>query len=129
MYDADIGGWVLSDGIHTHTFAYGFRVAPGGRVVIHLGASGTDTATDQFAAAFGELPLVGSMTLLRGGVELVDFVQWGADGQMYEVEADAVGEWPQGDFVSTTTQGNSFHYDGTANDSGAWYEAPVSPGN
>lgn len=128
LYEADIGGWILTDGIHSHTFGYGFRVAPGARVLVHVGTAGIDTQADQFAPSFSVLQDAGSLALLRNGTELVDFVQWGADGQLFEVSAEQVGEWLSGDFVNLPTQGQSFHYDGTANDSSAWHHGNVSPG-
>jgi hypothetical protein len=84
---ADIGGWMLSDGFSSHTFAYGFTVAAGARVVIHLGSSGSDTMAEQFSPSFSELNANGSMALLQSGIDLVDFVEWGAFNQNFEATA------------------------------------------
>jgi hypothetical protein len=125
---ADIGGWMLSDGFSSHTFAYGFTIQGNERVVVHLGVSGVDSATDVYAPAFGALQGDGSLALLQGGIDLVDFVQWGADNQNFEATADQLAEWTAGDFVPAPPQGLSFSYDGTANTSAAWHHANPSPG-
>ena len=125
---ADIGGWMLSDGFSSHTFAYGFTVQGNERVVVHLGVSGVDNTTDVYAPSFGQLVDDGSLVLLQGGVDLVDFVQWGAASQNFEATADQVAEWTAGDYVTTPASGLSFNYDGTANNSGAWHHGNPNPG-
>ena len=127
-YTVDVGGWMLTDGNSSHTFGYGFNIAPGDCVVIHLGASGTDSSTDQFSPSFAELQSTGSMALLRSGVDLVDFVEWGAGQQNYEGSADQIGEWTAGDFLQTAAEGLSYNYDGTANNSTAWTPKNSTPG-
>ncbi|MCZ7605652.1 MAG: lamin tail domain-containing protein [Planctomycetota bacterium] len=124
----DIGGWVVTDGFNSHTFAYGFQLNPGACVTLRLGVAGTDSTTEQFVPSFGELQAVGSMVLLRHGTELVDFVEWGASNQNFEGTADQLGEWTAGDFVPLPAEGLSFHYDGQANNSTAWLEANATPG-
>jgi hypothetical protein len=125
---ADIGGWMLTDGFSSHTFGYGFTVAPGARVVIHLGSNGNDTIAEQFSPSFGELNATGSMALMQSGIDLVDFVEWGAINQNFEATAAQLAEWTAGDFVATPVEGHSFHYDGTANNSTAWQAANPTPG-
>ena len=127
-FAVDIGGWMLTDGFSNHTFAYGFQVAPGAFVTVHLGASGTDTQLEQFVPSFNELQLNGSMALLRTGVDLVDFVEWGAANQNFEGTADQVAEWTAGDFLLNAAEGLSYHYDGSANDSTAWQAKNPTPG-
>lgn len=124
----DIGGWMVTDGHNSHTFAYGFQLAAGECVVLHIGASGVDSNTDQFVPSFGELQAQGSMVLLRNSTELVDFVEWGAANQNYEGTADQLAEWTAGDFVALPAEGLSFNYDGTANNSTAWLVANSTPG-
>lgn len=124
----DVGGWMLTDGTSSHTFPYGFNVAAGERVVIHVGASGTDTNADQFSPSFAELQATGSMVLLRNANDLVDFVEWGADNQNFEGTADQNGEWTAGDFVLNAAEGLSYNYDGTANNSTAWTAKNSTPG-
>lgn len=129
-FEADIGGWVLTDGTSAFTFAYGFRVASGGRVLVHVGAAGSPDSANQFAPSFGELDVTaGSLALLRAGSDLVDYVQWGAAGNAFEGAAVLVGEWVGGDYVLRAQEGRSIHYNGTASDSTAWFEDTISPGN
>jgi hypothetical protein len=128
-FDADIGGWVLSDGNSSHTFAYGFTVAAGERVVVHVGATGTDTSADQFSPSFNTLGTQGSLALMRSGVDLVDYVQWGGSPNNFENTADQMAEWTQGDFITLPSEGQSINYDGTANDSSAWHAGNVTPGS
>ncbi|MBZ0136661.1 MAG: lamin tail domain-containing protein [Planctomycetes bacterium] len=125
---ADIGGWMLSDGFSSHTFGYGFTVQGNERVVIHLGVSGIDSSTDQYAPSFAPLQGNGSLALLQGGIDLVDFVQWGAASQNFEATADQLAEWTAGDFVISPAQGLSFNYNGAANNSGAWSHGNPNPG-
>lgn len=125
---ADIGGWMLTDGFSSHTFGYGFTLAAGQRVVIHLGAHGVDTGLEQFSPSFNELQAAGAIALLQSGIDLVDFVEWGAINQNFEGVATQLGEWNAGDFVVTPAEGLSMHYDGTANTSAAWQAANPTPG-
>ncbi|MCB9932593.1 MAG: lamin tail domain-containing protein [Planctomycetes bacterium] len=124
----DIGGWIVTDGFSSHTFGYGFQLAAGQCVVLHLGAFGTDNNAEQFVPSFAELQATGSMALLRSGVDLVDFVEWGAANQNYEGTADQIAEWTAGDFVVPPAEGLSLNYNGTANNSTAWIMANASPG-
>ncbi|MCA8936541.1 MAG: lamin tail domain-containing protein [Planctomycetes bacterium] len=127
-FAVDVGGWMITDGLSSHTFAYGSNIAPGERVVIHLGAGGIDTNTDQYSPSFGELQAAGSMVLLRSGIDLVDFVEWGNANQNFESSADQIGEWTAGDFLAVAAEGLSYNYDGSANDSTAWTAANSTPG-
>jgi hypothetical protein len=68
------------------------------------------------------------MALLQGGIDLVDFVEWGAINQNYEATATQLAEWTAGDFVTPPAEGLSFHYNGTANNSAAWAGANPTPG-
>jgi hypothetical protein len=129
-FEADIGGWTLVDGQSAHTFPFGFKIAGGDRVLVHIAQSGADTGLEQFAPSFAPLSnFEGSLALVRGGGELMDFVQWGNDSQAFENAAVMVGEWEQGDFVLVPTQLESMNYDGSANDSSAWRADMPSPGN
>lgn len=125
---ADIGGWMLSDGFSSHTFAFGFTVQGNERVVVHLGVSGVDSAHDVYAPSFGALQTDGSLALLQSGIDLVDFVQWGAASQNFEGTADQLSEWTAGDFVLAPVPGLSMNYDGTANSSAAWHHSNPNPG-
>lgn len=129
-FDADIGGWVLTNGNDNFTFPYGFQVPSHGRVIIHVGESGTADSAVQFAPSFTRMDTAaGSLALLRAGNELVHFVQWGTALSPMEGAAVVAGVWQAGDFVQAATAGNAMHYAGTANDSSAWFEAAPSPGN
>lgn len=129
-FEADIGGWAVSNGLDTYSFPYGFRVPSQGRVLVHVGAAGAPTSLNQFAPSFRTLETQsGSLALLRAGNEVVHFVQWGASGQAFEGAATMVGAWINGDYVLRAAEGRSMNYDGTANDSSAWREADISPGN
>jgi hypothetical protein len=125
---ADIGGWMVTDGFSSHTFAYGFTLTAGQRVVIHIGAGGTDTNVEQFSPSFAELQTTGSMALLQGGIDLVDFVEWGAINQNFEGTATQLSEWHAGDFVQVPAEGLSMNYNGTANTSAAWQGVIPTPG-
>lgn len=128
-WSADIGGWVLTDGASTFTFPFGFQIDSGARVIVHLGASGVGGAAEQYAPSFALLDKqAGSLALLRGGSELVDFVQWGDSPNPMEGAAATAGEWPAGDFAAVAPEGDSLNYDGTANDSTAWTPDATSPG-
>lgn len=130
QFQADIGGWVLTNGNDTYTFPYGFRVDPSARVLVHVGAAGSNDAANQFAPSFSELDVnAGSLALLRAGSDVVDFVQWGASGNAYEGAAVLVGEWVNGDYVLRAQEGRSIHYNGTSSSSAAWSEGATSPGN
>lgn len=129
LYEADLGGWVLTNGQDSFTFAYGFKVASKARVLVHIGTAGTPDSGNQFAPSFGELdPAQGSLALLRAGSDVVDFVQWGNSGQPLEGAAVLVGEWLGGDYVLRAAEGRSIHYTGTASNSTAWFEDAISPG-
>ncbi|MCC6464817.1 MAG: lamin tail domain-containing protein [Planctomycetes bacterium] len=129
-FDSDVGGWVVTNGVDTFTFPYGFRVKAGERVVMYVGAAGTATANAQFAPSFSDLPIgTGSLALLRSGTDLVDFVQWGTSPNSMEGSAVLVHEWKAGDFVPVANEGRTYNYDGTASDSTAWHAGSPTPGN
>lgn len=129
-FEADIGGWKVMDAQNSYTFPFGFRVPANARVILHLGVSGIDTGAEQFAPSFGALNVSdGSLALVRAGGELMDFVQWGSANHAFEGAAVQVGEWAQGDFVTTPNQGDTMNYDGTANNSSAWHANMPTPGN
>lgn len=128
--DSDIGGWTLSDGTFTFTFPFGFRISAGARVVVCLGASGASTAGIQFAPSFAELPLnQGSVALLRGGSEVVDYLQWGGSPNAFESAAAGYLVWPAGDFVTLPAEGLSVHFMGGTAGSSNWAGAGPTPGN
>ncbi len=114
-----LGGWKLTAGNSTFPFPYGCNLSAGGRVVVNLGAAGATTSLEQFAPSFGELLGAGSLALLRGGSELVDFVQWGSSGQAYEAAAASAGRWTAGYALNVPAEGLSLHYDSAGGNEGA----------
>jgi len=129
-FAADIGGWVLTTGPDAFTFPYGFTVPAGARVLVHVNNVGNADGGNVFASAIRTLdPNAGSLALLRAGMELVDFVQWGAAGNPFEGAAAGSGEWAVGDFVPRAVEGRSINYTGQANDSTAWFEGDITPGS
>jgi hypothetical protein len=128
-FDADIGGWIITDGASTYTLPYGARIGAKGMTIVHLGRSGTATAGELFAPSFGELSTqIGALALLRSGADVADFVQWGGTPNVFETEASNVLEWAAGDFVGLGPEGTSISYDGSASDSSAWRVTVTTPG-
>lgn len=91
-------------------------VAAGGHLVVHLHASGTNTATDIFLPAAPELPdLQGSVTVLMPNTvnpgatadQVVDYLEWGAAGQPNEAVAAAASTWTTGQAVPNVAAGHS----------------------
>ena len=82
-----------------------------GRVVINTNQNGTNTATQIFTTAIGDLPTTGSValyapntvpgeTVLTDETQIIDFVQWGAGSQPNAATAVLAGVWPNAaDFV------------------------------
>jgi plastocyanin len=108
-------------------------VPAGGRVILHLGASGTNTATEVFLPTAADLGASGSFALyapntvgtaLTDANMLVDFVQWGAAGQPNETTAQTAGVWTVGQAAATAQPpdpavGHSISFCGAATDRGA----------
>lgn len=128
--DSDVGGWTVSDGASTFTFPYGFRLNAGTRVLVCLGASGTSSNGVQFAPSFAELPMnQGSIALLRGGSEVVDYLQWGGTPNTFEAAAANNFVWPAGDYVTLPIEGKSLNFLGGTAGSSNWVGANTTPGN
>jgi len=128
--DADVGGWSLSDGAASFSFPFGFRINAGARVVICLGTSGASAQGVQFAPSFNELPLnQGSIALLRGGSEVVDYLQWGGTPNTFEAAAANNFVWPAGDYVTVPVEGQSLNFLGGTAGSNNWRAGSTTPGN
>lgn len=108
-------------------------VAGGGRVVLHCGTTGTNTATDLFLPAITNLPASGSAALyvpntvttsLALADQMIDFVQWGAGGQENEATAQAAGFWNAGAAITNVAAGHSIEFCGQPGQYGAtqWHE-------
>lgn len=112
-------------------------VPPGGHVVIHLNASGTNTATDIYLPTVTGLPTTGSVALyapntqnvsLADPSQIIDYVQWSAGGQQNEATAGSASMWVAGEFVPAAVEPNhSLEFCGTASQRGAafWSEVAV----
>ncbi|NOT34162.1 MAG: hypothetical protein HOP12_08345 [Candidatus Eisenbacteria bacterium] len=104
-------------------------VPPGGRVVVFLNQTGTNTNTSVFFQGV-TLPRTGSATLyvattnasqtaLNRDDMLLDFVQWGAATQQNESTAANAGFWNIGEFVDAVADGHSLAFCGSATEHGA----------
>lgn len=100
-------------------------VPAGGRVVVHLNATGTNTNTDIYVASFAPgtgLPdAAGSLALYvpasqpfqnqsTNSLLMLDFVQWGAGAQANEATAGAAGFWTSGQSIDGVAAGHSIAY-------------------
>lgn len=122
----DIGGWWFCYRFDYFDIPAGVSIEPGAFLVIHLGATGDNTATDvniQFASALNtnssdlSLYLDGNFT---SPSSMIDFVQWGDGGNGRESVAVTAGMWREGDFVPDIQEGHSIAYDGSGNTSADW---------
>lgn len=128
--DSDVGGWTVSDGTSTFTFPFGFRISAGSRVVVCLGASGGATNAVQFAPSFNVLSLSqGSLALLRGGSEVVDYLQWGGTPNAYESAAATNQVWPAGEYATLAPEGQSLNFLGGVAGATNWRAGSTTPGN
>jgi hypothetical protein len=128
--DSDVGGWTVSDGTSSFTFPFGFRIAAGSRVLICLGASGSASNAIQFAPSFNVLPLnQGSLALLRGGSEVVDYLQWGGTPNTFEAAAANNQVWPSGEYVVAAPEGQSLNFLGGTAGASNWHAGSATPGN
>lgn len=118
-------------------------VASGGRVVIHLNASGTNTNADLFIASFnpgtglgntsGQLALYVPNTISPGNAltntdMLLDYVEWGSGGQTAEGTAVGAGFWASSAFVPQIADGHSMEYcadSNLAHGANMWAEVSV----
>jgi len=113
-------------GVSTRIDADPITLAPNARVTLHLGASGTSTATDVFVPAAVALGSSGSFALytpnnstaaggsthpgsLTDASQMVDYVEWGAPGQSAPpnaATANISGKWATGGVVDVTSLPN-----------------------
>ena len=117
-------------------------VPAGGIVVIHPGASGTNSTTDLFVPLLNALPdaegsvalyvpsTIAGQTALTDASKIVDFVQYGVGGQANEATAVAAGLWTAGQLVPTVgIGGRSIEFCGNRADRGASQWAEIDPTN
>ena len=116
-------------------------VPVGGRVVVWLGRSGTNTSTEQFfpgstlqavgsAGLFAPTTKAADTTRTRSDL-MVDYVQWGAAAQINEATAGAATFWTGGEFVPAVADGHTIEFCGSVLQRGAafWQGSPVpTPG-
>lgn len=111
-------------------------VPPGGHLVVHVNAAGTNSSTDVYLPGITDLPATGSVALyvpntfdasLASADQLVDYVQWGAGGQGNEATAVAAGLWSAGTFAPAVASGSSIEFCGQPGQYGAtsWYVNPT----
>lgn len=112
-------------GVGTELPVTNVTVPPGGRVVIRLNATGTNTNTDVFIPSFvpgtglpdasGALALYVPNTIspgnaLTNSAMILDFVQWGAGAQPNQTTAVNAGFWTAGEFIPTVAADRSIEY-------------------
>ncbi len=105
-------------------------VPSGGRVVVHLNTTGTNSNTDVFIASFGGVGVglpspSGALALyvpntvttgtpagnsLSNAAMIIDFVQWGAGAQANEATAVSATFWGSGTFVPTVAANHAIEY-------------------
>ena len=128
------------DGVPTQTLeeatGMDLDVPGGGSVVVHLGVSGTSTATDLFLPSAPALGASGSLALyvpntvntsLSDATQILDFVEWGPSGQENEGTAIAANLWNGGDSVpNTVAAGHSIEFCGQGGQYGASHWAEIA---
>lgn len=112
----DLSGWQLyPDGIGYFNFPKGFLLAEKNVVVIHLRASGTDSASDLYFSVAGSNMgnTSGSAALFsaepRSKDTIKSFVEWGKAGETWESDAEKAILWTKGTFIdlSSFSEGSS----------------------
>lgn len=108
-------------------------VPSGGRVRVHVGVSGTNTAQDVFTGpTFPSLdPLADGVSLYKPGAgftffdnpaNILDFVQYGAAQQPRSDIAVSAGIWPSdADFAVAPGMGQSLAWDGAGHSASNWF--------
>ncbi|MBI5170285.1 MAG: hypothetical protein HZA61_12425 [Candidatus Eisenbacteria bacterium] len=137
----DLGKYRLKiSGATVQTLAIGastnIAVPAGGRVVLHVGQTGTNTSTDLFFNLAAGLPdAAGSVALyvpntqataLTNATQIIDYVAWGFGGQENEATAATALLWNAGTAVGAVASGSSIEFCGQSGQYGAarWYENP-----
>ncbi|MFQ5674792.1 MAG: lamin tail domain-containing protein [bacterium] len=95
-------------------------------LVIHIGATGSNTTTDVYLPFMLPLQSITDLNLYRNSnfsdpASMIHFVQWGGvPPTSRQSEALAKGLWTAGDFVPGVAEGHSIEYDGEGNTSNDW---------
>lgn len=109
----DLGGkWVVFGGTESYQFPLGNPdtiLAPGERIVLHVGVDGPDGPYGFYTGAGGgrDFRPADSVSFHAGwpfadATTLIDFVQWGAAGSPLEAAAVEAGLWSSGEFVDAS---------------------------
>ena len=119
-----------------------FVVPAGGRVTVHLNASGVNTPPTSIFVPGVTLPdAAGSVALyvpsslspqnaLTNKDLMIDYVEWGAGGQANETTAGLAGFWSAGTSLNNVAAGHSIEYCASATlQHGADHWAEISPPN
>ncbi|MGH7729865.1 MAG: plastocyanin/azurin family copper-binding protein [Candidatus Eiseniibacteriota bacterium] len=119
-----------------------FPVPAGGRVTIHANETGANDPANIYLSELGNLGDVqGSVALyvpsslsfqnaLTNADMMLDFVQWGAGGQVNEGTANTAGFWTPGTSIDNVAVGHSIEYCQNATlDHGVDRWAEISPPN
>ncbi len=139
----DLGRYRFAAGGDTATVPMDSFVVPAsGRVVVHVNASGTQSAPNNlYLPSLNDLPSVGSLglyapntasgqTAVTNVTQIIDYVEWGAPTQANESIAVAAQLWSTGDFVGFGgVATRSIEFCGTASDHGAVHWSEVSTPN
>ena len=129
---ADISGWKLCRLLNYTQLPTGITIPADGIIVIHVGASGTNTSTDIFLSSMSALNVSASdlglyinTLTFTSSANMRSFVQWGSDGNGRESVAVTAGFWTAGTFVPNVAEGHSIEYDGSGNNSLDWVDQPT----
>ena len=126
----EIGGWWFCYRFSYASLPANVTLEPGAFLVVHVGASGTNTPTDIFLPTASTMNAASSdLGLYLDGdfgnpSSMVDFVQWGGGGIGREGVAEDAEIWTAGDFVPLVAEGHSIEYDGVGDSSGDWADQP-----
>ncbi len=106
--------WILKPSNADYFVFPDFILESGFRVLVHINAEGTATGSELFAGLSQNMGNTsGSVVLFTGtpySVEtIVDFVQYGADGQTWESLAVSAGIWTTGDYTMDVDEGYSLN--------------------
>jgi hypothetical protein len=106
------------------------NVAAGGHVVVWVNRAGTNTQTEIFFGAEPELPRTGSAALYAPNTvspslaladQMIDFVQWGAVGQLNATTASGAALWNGAEFVGAPAEPHSIEFCGNETQRGATF--------
>lgn len=129
---ADISGWYFCIGFAYTQLPAGISIPPDGIIVIHVGATGTNTSTEFFLSGLSDLNVSASNIGLyinnnsfTNSSNMWDFVQWGGSSIGRENVAVSAGEWTADTFAPGVADGHSIEYDGMGNSSSDWTDQSV----